>query len=178
MKTGSVSVNRPSVTSTTVRPGSATRAMRSWRSCSGPGCDHASQAESGDQVSPVTSPLRDDASSVTSPDEASTTNSLPSRAATAMALPSGAAARSSAQPMAPAASRRAGAAGAVPAIAAISIASAPSASVTQATRPVLPSTRGSRARTPGTTDSARAGPSRCVSQCTVPRTSTTLACPE
>ena len=96
-----------------------------------------------------------------------------------MALPSGAAAMSATQPMAPAASRRGGAAAGRPVgEPAISIASAPSASVTQATWPVLPSTRGSRARTPGTTDSARAGPSRCVSQCTVPRTSTALAWPE
>ena len=64
MKTGSVSANRPSVTSNTWP--SAIRASRSRRSglrarlagCSA-GCDHASQAESGDQASPVTTPLSD-----------------------------------------------------------------------------------------------------------------------
>nr|BFF01204.1 hypothetical protein GCM10020241_28790 [Streptoalloteichus tenebrarius] len=60
---------------------------------------------------------------------------------------------------------------------AISTASSPWASVTQATRPLSPSTTGRRARTPGSTDTAIAGPSRWVSQCTVPRTSTTLARP-
>ena len=50
-------------------------------------------------------------------------------------------------------------------------------SATHTTFPVSPSTRGSRARAFGSTYSARAGPSLCVSQCTVPRTSTALACP-
>ena len=64
-----------------------------------------------------------------------------------------------------------------PSAAPISIASSPSASVTQATRPVPPSTSGSRARTPGVTDRARAGPSLWVSQWIVPRTSTALPRP-
>jgi len=51
------------------------------------------------------------------------------------------------------------------------------ASVIQATLPVVPRMRGNRARAAGFTDRARAGPSACVSQCTVPRTSTTLAWP-
>src|SRR5215475_11588688 len=64
VKTGSLSANRPSVASKTWP--SAIRASRSRRSglrfmpagCSA-GCDHASQAESGDQASPVTTPLSD-----------------------------------------------------------------------------------------------------------------------
>jgi hypothetical protein len=39
------------------------------------GCDHASQAESGDQASPVTTPLSEAATSCTCPDSASTTSS-------------------------------------------------------------------------------------------------------
>ena len=54
---------------------------------------------------------------------------------------------------------------------------APDASVTHTAWPVSPSTCGSRPRAPESTSRARAGPSRCVSQCTVPRTSTTLAWP-
>ena len=175
MKTGSVSTNRPSVTSTTTWL--ARFVIRSWRSDAGPGCDHASQAESGDQASPDTAPLSDETIWVTAPEATFTTCSRPSRAATATALPSGAAASSSTQPMAPAATRRGAAAAGVPSADAISSASAPSASVTQTTWPVVPSTCGKVARTPGTTDSARAGPSRWVIQCTVPRTSTALARP-
>ena len=50
VNTGSVSMNRPSVTSTT--RASASRASRIRRSGGGPGCDQASQAESGDEGQP------------------------------------------------------------------------------------------------------------------------------
>src|SRR5580698_9083288 len=63
-----------------------------------------------------------------------------------------------------------------PSTLAIARASVPVASVTHTARPG-PSTRGSLARAPGCTYRAGAGPSLCVSQCTVPRTSSTLACP-
>ena len=75
------------------------------------GCDHASQAESGDQASPVTTPLPDAAISRTWPDPTSTTRSRPSCAATATALPSGAAASPVMRPTWPAAIRRGAAAG-------------------------------------------------------------------
>ena len=70
------------------------------------GCDHASQAESGDQASPVTTPLSDAAISRTWPDSTSTTRSRPSCAATATVLPSGAAASPVTRPTWPAAIRR------------------------------------------------------------------------
>ena len=65
MNTGSVSENRPSVTSTicVVRD----VAMRRRRSGDGPGWDQASQAESGEKDSPSTGPLSDAGSSVTCP---------------------------------------------------------------------------------------------------------------
>ena len=63
MNTGSVSANRPSVTSTI--SWSVGRAMRRRRNGGGPGWDQASQAESGDQDSPSMAPSSDAASSVT-----------------------------------------------------------------------------------------------------------------
>ncbi len=63
MNTGSVSENRPSVTSTICW--SATLAMYRRRSGHGPGWDQASQAESGEKDSPSTGPLSDAGSSVT-----------------------------------------------------------------------------------------------------------------
>ncbi len=172
MKTGSVSVNRPSVTSMTSP--SAILAIRMRRSGCGPGWAQASQAESGDQDSPSTAPSSDEASSVTCPDATSTASSLPSWAAAATVAPSGEAARLSTLPRRPSAIRTVSSS---PVTGPISSASAPAASVTQAACPVSPSTCGSRARAAGSTCSARAGPSLCVSQCTVPRTSTTLAWP-
>ena len=66
----------------------------------------------------------------------------------------------------------------VPAPSLSSSASSPSASVTQTAPPSRPGrTRGSRVRTPAVSASARTGPSRWVSHCTVPRTLTTLARP-
>ena len=174
MNTGSVSANRPSVTSMT--SWSATRASRMRPSGRGPGWAQASQAESGDQDSPPIAPSSDAASSVTCPDATSTTSSLPSCAAAATVAPSGEAVRPTTLPSWPAASRTVSMPGS-PVTEPISRASAPVASVTQTACPVSPSTRGSRARAAGSTCSARAGPSWCVSQCTVPRTSTTLACP-
>ncbi len=177
MNTGSLSANRPSVTSMT--SWSLIRASRMRASGRGPGWAQASQAESGDQASPLITPSSDAASSVTCPDATSTTSSLPSCAAAATVAPSGEAVRSSTLPSWPVASRTVSMPGS-PVTEPISSASAPSlevASVTQTACPVSPSTRGSRARAAGSTCSARAGPSLCVSQCTVPRTSTTLACP-
>ena len=184
VKTGSVSANRPSVTSNTWP--SAIRASRSRRSglgarvigCSA-GCDHASQAESGDQASPVTTPLSDAAIWRTWPDSTSTSRSRPSCAATATALPSGAAASPVMRPTWPTAMRRgpvAGSAGPAGSPEPISRASLPSASVAHTTCPPVPSTCGNRARAPGTTDTAERR-SRWVSQCTVPRTSIELARP-
>ena len=174
MNTGSVSANRPSVTSTIScwPEGPAIRAARMRRSGCGPGWAQASQAESGDQDSPPTTPSSDAASSVTCPDATSTTSSLPSCAAAATVAPSGEAVRPITVPSWPSASRTVSPS---PVTEPISSASAPAASVTQTACPVSPSTRGSRARASGSTCSARAGPSLCVSQCTVPRTSTTLA---
>ncbi len=172
VKTGSVSANRPSVTSITSR--SASRATRIRRSGCGPGCDQASQAESGEKHNPSIAPSSPAASSLTCPEATSTASSRPSCAAAATVAPSGEAARLSTEPRRPSASRTSGGS---PSAAAISSASAPPASVTQTTWPVSPSTRGSRARACGLTYSARAGPSLWVSQCTVPRTSTTLAWP-
>ena len=148
--------------------------MRMRRSGCGPGWDQASQAESGDQASPSMAPSSDEASSVTCPDATSTASSLPSWAAAATVAPSGEAARLSTLPRRPPASRTVSVSGSSM-TESISSASFPAASVTQTTWPVSPSTRGSLARAPGSTYSARAGPSLCVSQCTVPRTSTTLA---
>jgi len=102
------------------------------------------------------------------------TSSLPSWAATATVAPSGAAVRSSTLPTWPSATVRGAS---WPATDLISSASGPATSVTQMACPVSPSTRGSRARAAGSTYSARAGPSLWASQCTVPRTSTTLALP-
>jgi len=72
VKTGSVSANRPSVTSISERsaglprpPTAAGRAILIRDSGLGPGWDQASQAESGDQDRPSTGPLSDAASSVT-----------------------------------------------------------------------------------------------------------------
>jgi hypothetical protein len=101
-------------------------------------------------------------------------NSLPSCAAVATVAPSGEAARSTTLPSMPSASSSTGPGS--PPVARICSASTPGPSVTHTARPE-PSTRGSLARESGSTCSARAGPSLCVSQCTVPRTSTTLACP-
>ena len=154
--------------------GAAIRAMRIRRSGGVPGWDQASQAESGDQDSPVIGPSSDAASSVTWRDEIFTRYILPSWVAAATVVPSGDGDRRTTLPMIPSARRTVPVS---PVTEAISSASGPAASVTHATFPVSPSTRGSRARAPGSTCSARAGPSLCVSQCTVPRTSTTLACP-
>ena len=175
MNAGSVSTNRPSVRSVTCR--SSSRASRSRRRSPPPGWDQASQAESGAKARSLTGPLSDLASSVTWLEATSTSSSLPSRAAAATTVPFGAAARSATQPISPPASLRGDSPGAVPSAGAISSASAPSSSMTQMTWSVSPSTRGSRATGPPITDSARAGPSRWVSQCTVPRTCTALACP-
>ena len=172
MNTGSVSVNRASVASITTP--SAILAIRMRRSGGVPGWDQASQAESGDQDSPSTAPLSDAASSVTWPDATSTASSRPSCAAAATVAPSGEADRLSTVPRRPAASRTVSVSGSS-ITEPISSASSPAASVTQTTWPVSPSTCGSLARAAGSTCSARAGPSLCVSQCTVPRTSTTLA---
>jgi len=172
VNTGSVSANRPSVTS--MMCWSATRASRMRRSGCGPGWAQASQAESGDQDSPPTTPSSDAASSVTCPDATSMSSSLPSCAAAATVAPSGEAVRSITWPSWPSASRTVSTSGS-PVTEPISSASAPAASVTQTACPVSPRTRGSRARAAGLTCRARAGPSLCVSQCTVPRTSTTLA---
>ena len=67
------------------------------------GWAQASQAESGDQDSPLIAPSSDAASSVTCPDATSTTSSLPSRAAAATVAPSGEAARLMTSPSWPAA---------------------------------------------------------------------------
>ena len=174
VKTGWLSTNRPSVTSTTDR--SSTRASLIRASGCGPGCAQASQAESGDQETSSISPSSLRASSVVSPDSTSMRSSRPSAAVAASLVPSGDDARSSTLPRSPAAMVRTDPACSA-SITAPWMASAPSASVTQATEPVRPSTRGSRARAAGSTSSARAGPSSWVSQCTVPRTVTTLAWP-
>ncbi len=174
VKTGWLSKNRPSVTSA-IEP-SATRASLIRASGCGPGCAQASQAESGDQETSSISPSSLRASSVVSPDSTSMTSSRPSAAVAASLVPSGDDARSRMLPRSPAAMVLV-VPGCSASISAPSMASAPLASVTQATEPVLPSTRGSRARAAGSTSSARAGPSSWVSQCTVPRTVTTLACP-
>ena len=116
------------------------------------------------------------ASSVTAPDSTSTRWRRPSWEAAASFVPSGAGPSGRLVP-------RSGAVIVVAATAdsgstsATWMASPPPASVTQATLPVVPRMRGSRARAAGLTDRARAGPSACVSQCSVPRTSTTLAAP-
>ncbi len=170
VNTGSLSANRPSVTSTISV--SAMRAIRMRRSGCGPGWAQASQAESGDQDSPWTTPSSDAASSVTCPEATSTASSLPSCAAAATVAPSGEAVRVITLPTRPSAMVRESAS---PVTEPISSASGPAASVTQTACPVSPSTCGSRARAAGSTCSARAGPSLWVSQCTVPRTSTTLA---
>ena len=177
VKTGSESTKRPSVTSRI--SSSASRASRIRLSGCGPGCDQASQAESGEYDSPDTAPSGDCASCRTAPEPMSTTSSRPSRAATATVEPSGAAASSLTSPSSPAASRRGPPAADTsgPPAGATSRLSAPPASLTHTTRPSRPSTRGIRARTPGSTARARAGPSRWVSQCTVPRTSIALARP-
>ena len=124
------------------------------------GWAQASQAESGDQDSPLIAPSSDAASSVTCPDATSTTSSLPSRAAAATVAPSGEAARLMTSPSWPAA-RVAGSGS--PLVPAISRASAPVASVTQTACPVSPSTRGSRARAAGI-DVQRAGRAVLVRQ--------------
>ena len=155
--------------------------MRIRDSGRGPGWDQASQAESGDQDSPAIGPSSDAASSVTCPGMAlgvhvhdqqpavvgggrdrspvRGSGQAGHRAEKTFGEPNGAWLTGHGTDF-----QRVGVLG-------------PAASVTHATFPVSPSTRGSRARAPGSTCSARAGPSLCVSQCTVPRTSTTLACP-
>jgi hypothetical protein len=99
VNTGLVSAKRPSVTSMTSRfasgsvpAASATRAIRIRPSGLSSGWDQASQAESGDQLNPVTGPSPDAASSLTCPDVTSTSSSLPSCAAAATIAPSGEAA--------------------------------------------------------------------------------------
>ncbi len=184
VKTGSLSANRPSVTSTVNR--SATRASRIRLSGRGPGCAQASHAESGDQASSSMSPSSLAASSVTAPVSTLTSSSLPSCDPTATVCPSGDGAMLLTLPSRPAArvavaAARALGSASIVVTASASAPSAPSApSVTQTTLPVLPvlpSRRGRLARPLDCADSARAGPSVCVSQCTVPRTSTTLALP-
>ena len=69
--------------------------------------------------------------------------------------------------------RSRGASGARGSSGAMQTASSPSASSTHTARS-SPSGAASRARTPGVACSVRAGPSRWVSRCTVPRTPTTL----
>ena len=101
MKTGLESANRPSVTSTI--SWSATRAILIRARFLMAGWAQASQAESGDQDSPLIAPSSDAASSVTCPDATSTTSSLPSRAAAATVAPSGEAARLMTSPSWPAA---------------------------------------------------------------------------
>ena len=120
-------------------------------------------------------------SSVTSPDSTSTSASRPSCEAAASLAPSGDATSRVTLPRPTDVRVRTVAADSA-SISATWMASRPlvllaPASVTQATLPVVPRMTGSRARAAGFTERARAGPSACVSQCTVPRTSTTLAWP-
>ncbi len=177
---GEVSTNRCGVASETVRV--ARLASTIWRSDHAPrvGCDQASQAESGLNASPLTSPSVLCASSCTAPSAKPTSSTRPSCAPTASCLPSGETSSERTRPSCPVASRRRS----VPSTAgAYSIASSPSASVTQTTpcaasSPAGPgTTRASRPRTPGVSSSTRAGPSRWVSQCTEPRTTTAPARP-
>ena len=91
MKTGLASANRPSVTSRI--SWSAIRAILIRARFLTAGWAQASQAESGDQDSPLIAPSSDAASSVTCPDATSTTSSLPSCTAVATVAPSGDAAR-------------------------------------------------------------------------------------
>lgn len=158
--------------------GSVTRASLMRLSGRGPGCDHASQAESCENASPVTGPSSEAVSSRTCPVAISTRCRRPSRDAAATVFPSGAAASSATTPSSPAAIRRGPWPSAGPATGATSSASVPPASVTQTACPFVPRTRGSLARASLVTLSARAGPSRWVSQCTVPCTSMTLALPD
>ncbi len=78
----------------------------SWRSGRGPGCDAASQVESGEKTSPETSPSSLRSTSRTSPVSRSTSGAHPSCEATAARLPSGAMASPRTRPSCPAASRR------------------------------------------------------------------------
>ena len=155
---------------------------------SGPGADHASQRESGENARSWASPFSTRDTSCSCPVAASSVNTRLSSDAIASTAPSGDATNASTVPSSPSANRvpEAGSpspagpptAGTVPApTGAICTESSPPASVTQATRPVAPSTTGIRARAPGVAASTRTGPSRCGSHCTVPRSSTTLARP-
>ncbi|CAM5736850.1 hypothetical protein SHIRM173S_09623 [Streptomyces hirsutus] len=151
-------------------------AILSWLSGRGPGWDQASQAESGEKVSPETSPSALRSTSRTSPVSRSTSRTRPSCEATAARLPSGDIASPRTRPSCPAASRRGVAPGARPVAGANSRASSPSASVTHTTHssPSARKVRGRRARTPGVAARARAGPDRWVTQWTAPRTQTAL----
>ena len=76
VKTGSVSVKRSDVASITSPP--STGASRIWRRGSGPGCDQASQRESGEKASPPASPSAVASTWRTSPDPTSTSSTRPS----------------------------------------------------------------------------------------------------
>ncbi len=179
MKAGEVSTKRCGVASLTVPP--VRSASMICRSDQGPrvGCDQASQPESGEKTRPLTSPSTLRASSRTAPSARVTSSTRPSCEAAAARLPSGETASDSTRPSRPAASRwRSG-----PSTSgACTRASSPSASVTQSApcavlSPAGGTTRTSRERVPGVSSSTRAGPSRWVSQCTVPRTTTAAARP-
>ena len=174
-----MSTKRCWVTSLTVRVARFPSTI--WRREYGPirctGRDQASQAESGLNASPLTSPSVLRSSSCTAPSASETSSTRPSWTPSAACLPSGETTSELTRPSWPAASRRRSGSWTA---GAYSRASSPSASDTQST-PWAPSspgtTRTSRARTPGVSSSTRAGPSRWVSQCTLPRTTTALARP-
>ncbi len=192
VKTGSVSTNLSSVTSTMEEAGSSSASptaaarltARMCRNGSGPGWDQASHLESGEKAR---SPGSLDSARVTTrmrPLTRSTARSLLSWLVTAAVRPSGETSSASTRPSWPAPILRGSAPGSTPVTGTISSASSPSASVTKTTEAGAFSAacrsdtnRGILARTPGVADSARTGPSRWLTQCTVPLARTALARP-
>jgi len=127
----------------------------------------ASSAESGENVRPLASRFVLRESSLAEPDARSTVSTRPSSLATARVLVSGDAASSSTRPSCPLRIRRVS----LPSAGMMSRPSSPSESETHTTVEVPGRISGIRARTPGWSSSARAGPCSTGSQCAVPRTS-------